>query len=112
MGIFKSTDTSGYDVVVYTKYCLECEEQSAAELAKLKAWATREKLVVKVVRTAYRPADHERASKLYGNEDYPAIVIWDEVTTLTDFAKDCKNKLIKAGKEKNGETADKGQGEA
>lgn len=104
MGIFKSTDTSDYDVVVYTKYCLECEEQSAAELAKLKAWANREKLEVKVVRTAYRPADHERASELYGNEDYPAIVIWDEVNTLTEFAemiKESSNKLIKPGRNKN-----------
>lgn len=35
-----------------------------------------------------------------------------KVVEIMDFAKDCKNKLIKAGKEKNGETADKGQGEA
>ena len=72
--------------------------------AKLKAWANREKLEVKVVRTAYRPADHERASELYGNEDYPAIVIWDEVKTLTEFAemiKESSNKLIKPGRNKN-----------
>lgn len=103
MGIFKATDTSDYDVVVYSKYCLECDEETSTALATLKSWANREKLEVIVIRTAYRPADHERATDLYGSIDYPAIVVWNDVKALTEFVKMIKvssNKLIKPEKNK------------
>lgn len=98
MGIFKATDTSDYDIVVYSKYCLECDEATASDLTTLKTWATQAGLDVIVVRTAYRPADHARAAEIYGSADYPAIVVWKEVKTLKEFAemiKSSSNKLIK-----------------
>lgn len=105
MGIFKATDTRDYNVVVYSKYCLECDPETAAALAALKAWANRENLEVKVIRTAYRPADHARAAELYGSVDYPAIVVQNDVKTLTEFVemiKESSNKLIKPEKNKDG----------
>lgn len=101
MGIFKPTKITG-DVIVYSKYCIECEEP--LELQMLKDWAQRQDLVIQIIRTAYKPADHKQAAEIYGNEDYPCFVVTDDVKTLKEFAhmiSEQKNKLVKEGKTKD-----------
>ena len=101
MGIFKPTDTSEANVVVYSKWCIECEEPG--DMVTLNQWALHNELELQVVRTAYRPADHKRATEIFGSEDYPAFVVYNDVFLLKEFVKmirDGKNKLIKPGRDK------------
>lgn len=103
MGIFKPTDTRDYDIVVYSKYCIGCDQQESTDLIELENWAMHNNLDVKVIRTAYKPADHKRAAELYESEDYPTIVVWNDVVTLKEFIKmikDASNKLVKAERNK------------
>lgn len=103
MGIFKPTDTYNYDIVVYSKYCIQCDEQESTNLIELETWAMHNNLDVKVIRTAYRPADHKRAAEIYDSEDYPTFVVWHDVKTLKEFVKMIKNtsnKLIKPERNK------------
>lgn len=98
-------------IYIYTKYCADCMWPD--EMVAIKGYAQHFGLELVIKRTTFRPEWHKEAAELYGSEEYKAFVMeGKKVVEIMDFAKDCKNKLIKAGKKKNGETADKGQGEA
>lgn len=91
------------DIIVYTKFCLKCEQPD--ELMKLAIYCMWNDLTYKVVRTSYRPSDHKRATEIWGDEDYRAFVVYDDVVEFGDFIDmitDSKNKLVKIGKRKDG----------
>lgn len=105
------------DLLIYSKWCLGCTPSVDLDLINL--WATKNELDVKLIRTAYRPKDHERATELWAaktgldledeeqNEraqNYPTFVLFDDVIEIKEFTKmikDCKNKMVKKGKTKN-----------
>lgn len=112
MGIFRETKITA-DVVIYSKWCISCDQPD--ELLAIQLWALHNDLDVQVVRTAYKPADHNRAVRLWAShqgvseeeaQDYPAFVVRDSIMSLKDFvemiAKDnVKNKMVKEGKSKD-----------
>lgn len=104
MGIFKPTNTHDYDVVIYSKDCIQCKEDEKVLLLELQTWVLHNNLDAITIRTAYKPADHKRAAEIYGSEDYPTFVVSDDVKTLKDFVKmikDTSNKLVKPERDKS-----------
>ena len=108
--IFKPTSTDDADIVIYSKWCVSCD--SPEDLLAINMWALNNNLEVKVIRTAYRPADHRKAVELWScrddlktrPEDYPAFVIYNGVHTLGEFIKmisNTKDKMFKGGKTKD-----------
>lgn len=101
MGIFRPTKLTG-DIIVYTKWCIECEHPEW--LLAINIYAMHNDLDVQVIRTQYRPADHKKASELWGGEDYSTFVVADGVHTLKEYLEmisDAKNKLVKEGETKD-----------
>lgn len=109
MAILLPTKTKG-DIVVYSKWCVQCEQPD--DLLQINLWALHNNLEVQVIRTAYRPADHKKAAELWGHQhgvedttNYPTFVYYkDDVYKMKDFAKminDTENKLVKGGKTKD-----------
>lgn len=76
-------------VNIYTKFCLECIDSEGLDIVR--HWAMKNKLVVSVVRTTYRPKLHGIASKIYGNERYTIFAnIGDEVLEWGDLLTEIK----------------------
>lgn len=107
------------DVLIYSKWCIECTHPEY--LIAINAWANLNDLDVKVVRTAYRPEAHQRATELWAakmeldiddkaqNEkaqNYPIFVVYNDVIQIKEFIRmidqeQCRNKMVKGGKTKN-----------
>lgn len=101
MGIIRPAKLKG-DIIVYTKWCIECEHPEW--LIAINAYAMHNDLDVQVIRTQYHPADHKKASELWGGEDYSTFVLADGVHTMKEYLEmisDTKNKLVKRGKTKD-----------
>lgn len=117
MALFKPTKITG-DVVIYSKWCVECDQP--LRVSMIESWAEKKKLKVQIVRTAYRPADHEEAVKLWAKsnglnlesksareiaEEYPTFIVYDKtIATLKEFVRmitNSKNKMVKGGSTKN-----------
>lgn len=110
MGIIRPTKITG-DIVVYTKWCIECEHPEW--LLAINAYANHNDLDVQVIRTQYRPADHKRAAELWGSrddvktedaEDYSTFVVKDGVYKMQEYLEMityAKNKLVKGDKTKD-----------
>lgn len=90
-------------ITIWSKYCVSClwyEEWMA-----ISNYAQHEGIDLKVKRTVYRPDWHYRATKLYGSNDYDVfVVVGKKVEDFMEFAEKCKNKLVKPGKKKEGES--------
>ncbi len=94
-------------IVIYTKWCLGCMWPEESRIVLLAT--SLENARIKVRRVTYRPDWERIAARLYGSEDYDAfVVINKKVIDYMEFAKQCKNKLIKAGimKDIEGDTDD------
>jgi hypothetical protein len=77
------------EIVIYTKFCLECIDGEGLDIVR--HWAMKNKLLVSVVRTTYRPKLHEIASKIYGNERYTIFAhIGNEVIEWSDLLTEIK----------------------
>lgn len=110
MGIFRPTKIKG-DIVVYTKWCIECEHPEW--LLAINMYALNSDLDVQVIRTQYHPADHDKATELWSSrldvkaedaEKYSTFVVHDGIYKIEEYLKmisDTKNKLIKEGKTKD-----------
>lgn len=112
MGVFLPTKIKG-DIILYSKWCVECDYPD--ELQAINTYATRHDLELQIIRTAYRPADHDRATEIWGCRDgvseedaesYSAFVPYkDKIYTLEEFTEmigdDVKNKMIKEGETKD-----------
>lgn len=119
MGIFRKTKITA-SVVLYSKWCIQCE--TPCSYALIRSWAQRHDLGVQVIRTAYRPADHKEATRLWAKANgwhlddeitndmaanYPTFVVYEnKITRLKDFVKmikeeATKDKMVRGGKVKN-----------
>lgn len=119
MGIFRKTQITA-SVAIYSKWCIQCE--TPYSYALVQSWAQRHSLDVQVIRTAYRPADHKEATRLWAlangysldNEvaismakNYPTFIVHKgKVTRLKEFVKMVKSessedKMVRGGKAKN-----------
>ena len=99
------------DVIIYSKWCLQCEE--AAFMIALDEWCLHKKLTYEVRRTAYRPWWHQKAIELWASaagiteeeaKSYPSFVVWKDIKTVEEFGemiKKEKNKMVGEGKTKN-----------
>lgn len=86
-------------ITIWSKYCVRCLWYD--DYMAIVNYAQHEGIGVKVRRTVYRPDWHWRATKLYGSDDYDVFVVrGKKVENFMEFAKKCRNKLVKAGKEK------------
>ncbi len=113
-GIIKPREPEA-DIVIYSKWCIQCEHPEW--LLALNIWAQTQGLTTQVIRTAYRPADHQKATELWASRsntpkdetpeeaaDYPSFIVWEEIISLKGFIemiKEPKNKMVKGGKTKN-----------
>lgn len=112
-GLIKPTEIVG-DIVIYSKWCVQCRMPD--ELLAVNTYALHKDLSVQVIRTAYRPADHKKATELWGcrtevkpedAENYPTFVIASgssKIKTLKEYAKmviKAENKMIKEARTKN-----------
>lgn len=113
----KINKNNDVEVLIYSKWCVQCEHPEY--LLAINVWALHNDLDVKVVRTAYRPKDHRRATELWaakmgldlGNKDdnekaqgYPIFVVHNDVVEIKEFIEmitDCKNKMVKGGQTKD-----------
>lgn len=110
MGIFKPKMLEG-NIVVYTKWCIECEQPKW--LALLNSYATTKNLTLQIIRTQYSPPDHKKATEIWSSrpnikpedaEKYSTFVVMDGVYTMKEFREmitDAKNKLVKEGEAKD-----------
>lgn len=115
MAIFRPTKITG-DVVIFSKWCVECENHLAFTM--IRSWAQKNNLELQIIRTAYRPADHKEAMKLWAKAcglaldteegealaaEYPVFVVHDgAIATVKEFVKVItKNKMVKEGVTKN-----------
>lgn len=110
MGIFKPTKIKG-DIIVYTKWCIECEHPEW--LLAINLYALHNNLDVQVIRTQYKPADHNKAAELWSSrsdvkeddaEKYSTFVVHDGIYTMKEYLEmisDTKDKLVKEGKTKD-----------
>lgn len=118
MGVLRPTKLTG-DLIIYSKWCLQCDYPE--ELLTINQWAMRRDLDTQIIRTAYRPADHQKAARLWAEsqkltteaaQDYPAFVVdrsskptriiglkeLCEMITQDTTEYELKNKLVKEGK--------------
>lgn len=58
-------------ITIYSKFCFNCVEREAYSI--IKSWAIKNKVQMKVVRTALDPISHWSASK-YRGENYLSFV--------------------------------------
>lgn len=83
------------DAIIYTKFCLHCiygeRFDNAMEFLK------RNKIIPDFHNTQYYPVEHREASKIWGNENYFAFVLYNNKTI--DF--EAFMKEIENGKELN-----------
>lgn len=95
--IFRPTKITG-DIVVYTKWCLQCEAPDL--FAALNYYAMCNDLDAQVIRTCYRPADHQKATKLWSAangitkeeaKNYPDFVVYNGVMGLKEFVENNDN---------------------
>lgn len=110
MAIFKPTKIKG-DIVIYSKWCIPCTYPEL--LTAINMYALNNDLDVQVIRTAYRPADHKKATEFWAqaaglSEDdaanYPTFVVYKNIYDIEEFVKmitNTKNKLVKKGKAKD-----------
>lgn len=116
MAIFLPTKIKG-DIVIYSKWCVQCLYPDL--LGKVDTYATSKDLNLQIIRTAYRPADHSKATELWSCRDgapndeteedaadYPTFVLYgDKIYKLKEFVKmisdHAKNKMVKEGKAKD-----------
>lgn len=120
MGIFRKTRVTA-SVAIYSKWCIRCE--TPYSYALVQSWAQRHGLDIQVIRTAYHPADHKEATRLWAlangysldNEvamsiakNYPTFILHEgKVKRLKEFVKMIKSesaedKMVRGGKVKNG----------
>lgn len=92
------------EIVIYTKFCLECVDSEGLDIVR--HWAMKNKVLVSVVRTTYRPQLHEIASKCYGNERYTIfanvgneVIEWGDL--LTEIREDEGRGLFSLFNKKN-----------
>lgn len=100
-----------YDVLIYSKWCLDCDFPKEAQ--EIGNWVRHEGLTVRIIRTAYRPEEHGKATELWAAardlpeeeaQDYATFVVYNDVIELKEFVKmikECKNKMIKEGETKD-----------
>lgn len=110
MGIFRPTKITG-DIVIYTKWCIECTHPEW--LLLINTYALHHDLDVQVIRTQYRPADHDKATELWSSrsdvkeddaENYSTFVVDDDVYKMEEYLEmisDTKDKLVKEGETKD-----------
>lgn len=112
-GLIKPTTMYG-DIIIYSKWCVQCRMPD--ELLAVNTYALHKDLSVQVIRTAYRPADHKKATELWGcrtgaetedAENYPTFVIASgssKIRTLKEYVKMIRkadNKMIKEARTKD-----------
>lgn len=109
-GIIRPTKITG-DIVIYTKWCIDCEHPEW--LLAINAYAMHNDLDVQIVRTQYHPADHKKAAEIWSSrsdvktedaEDYSYFVVDNGVYRMKEYLEmitDAKNKLIKEGETKD-----------
>ena len=91
-------------LTIYSKHCIRCQFHD--ELKTLTLWATANGYAIKLCRTVLDKTYHQEATKLWGDEDYPAFVEIDgKVKGLKEFMDDItkpkrKKKPVKEGKAK------------
>lgn len=110
MGIFKPTKIKA-DIVIYTKWCIECAHPEW--LLAINLYALHNDLDVQVIRTQYKPADHDKATEFWASrsdvkdedaENYSTFVVHDGVYKMKEFLKminGAENKLVQEGEAKN-----------
>lgn len=91
-------------LTIYSKHCIRCQFHD--ELKVLTLWATANGYAIKLCRTVLDKSYHQEATKLWGDEDYPAFVEMDgKVESIPDFIETItkpkkKSKPVKKGKTK------------
>lgn len=89
-------------IKVYTKHCVRCDQPELWQ--NFENWCQSNQHEYDVYRTAYWPKWHKKATKLWGNEDYPVFIVLDkEIIGLAKFMDGVEDKQINSGKkEKDG----------
>ena len=59
-------------IKLYTKVCARC--MWPAKMNLLQSYAQNKGAKLKIMRTAYRPDWHKKATEIYGSEDYTAFI--------------------------------------
>jgi len=88
-------------IKVYTKHCVRCDQPEL--WSKFETWCQGNGREYDVYRTAYWPKWHKKATKLWGEENYPVFIVVDkEIISLAKFMDEVEDKQIASGKEKDG----------
>lgn len=91
-------------LTVYSKHCIRCNYEQ--ELKLIARWTMEHGYALKLCRTVLDKSYHQKATELWGNEDYPAFVEMDgKVESISDFIETItkpkkKSKPVKKGKTK------------
>lgn len=113
LGLLKPTEMDG-DIIIYSKWCVQC--MMPDDLLAVNMYALHKDLIVQVIRTAYRPADHKKATELWScrkgavegenSEDYKTFVVYNgKIQEFKEFLKmiiRAENKMVKEAKTKDG----------
>lgn len=91
-------------LVIYTKFCLDCVTPEFWDIFRKRAFG--EGYSLKVIRTAYRPFSHKKASSIWGDDSYFAFVVFPngdamKMERAIDMWDEAKNKMVKSGKKKS-----------
>lgn len=95
LGLFRPTKVEA-DIVIYSKRCASCLYPE--EMLAINYYASEHGLTTQVIRTVYRPADHERAMELWATRrdapqsetpealaNYPTFVVYKNIMPIKDF---------------------------
>ena len=94
-------------ITIYSKFCTKCLWEE--ELLTIESYCQNKKIKLEICRTTLDDNLHRVATELWGNSDYKAFVADDDgkiMMEITEFAKKCKNKLLKPAKAKKARARD------